>query len=382
MTLFSLASRQIWPQVLSVAHLKPRRIVLLHSNNEKESHAPARRLAALFTQSPGLAPADGVATECIPHDNFNAIEQRLDALLSAPDLDPSQAIVHFTGGNKLMAAAVFQRAIKRGVRAFYLERRNQVTWFEPDGDHIRTRTESVRMDSLDPLDPADLLACQFGDECITARGELLTLNSSGRNLGPRDLAAQLRGNHKTARELVDFRKWLDGASWDKSLRREGDNLEYASALAILASGVPRVRRGIEWQTQPGSIYTEGELDLVFHHGGRLWIVDCKDRIGSDAKIERLRTSLIQNGCQMGDFNSLLDSIQQDLQDRDLKILREDLMQVAEVGGQEAFVLAVRSSPPPRQALEFVAARQPRIEFVLRQDLVTRLPALLAGKRPS
>jgi hypothetical protein len=55
MILLSLASRQIWPQVLLVAHLKPERLILLHSADPAESKGPAQRLKRFLDQS-GLVP--------------------------------------------------------------------------------------------------------------------------------------------------------------------------------------------------------------------------------------------------------------------------------------------------------------------------------------
>lgn len=41
-TLLSLASKQIWPHILSVAYLKPKRLILLHSNAVDESKRPTQ----------------------------------------------------------------------------------------------------------------------------------------------------------------------------------------------------------------------------------------------------------------------------------------------------------------------------------------------------
>jgi len=43
MTLLTLATKQIWPHVLAVAHLNPNRVILLHSVDTVESKGPARR---------------------------------------------------------------------------------------------------------------------------------------------------------------------------------------------------------------------------------------------------------------------------------------------------------------------------------------------------
>ena len=58
MTLLTLASKQIWPQVLAVARLKPKRLFLLHSADAAESKGPAQRLKRLFDKS-GLVPQGG-----------------------------------------------------------------------------------------------------------------------------------------------------------------------------------------------------------------------------------------------------------------------------------------------------------------------------------
>ncbi len=58
MTPISLASKQIWPQVLAVLHLRPQRLVLVHSAEESESKRPAERLRAMLeTMDKGLQSA-------------------------------------------------------------------------------------------------------------------------------------------------------------------------------------------------------------------------------------------------------------------------------------------------------------------------------------
>jgi hypothetical protein len=130
MILLTLASKQVWPQILAAAHLKPRRVILLHSDDPIESKGPAQRLKVLFEEA-NLAPQGAVQLETIPHDDFAAIEERFDDIIASHQVNLSDCVVNFTGGNKLMATAVFRRVARRGVHAFYLERGNQITWFEP-----------------------------------------------------------------------------------------------------------------------------------------------------------------------------------------------------------------------------------------------------------
>ena len=379
MILLSLVSRQIWPQVLTVAHLKPERVFLLHSEDLGESKAPAQRLKQFFDES-GLVPKGGTQLEPIPHDDFSAIESRLDEMVARHQLNLGECVVNFTGGNKLMATAIFRRVARRGVRAFYLERGNQITWFEPRDDDMKTSSERLQSSITNKLDAAALLSCQFGDDCVQTSGERLTLNEKGRNAAPQDLAAKLQGETRLDHNAFDFRKWLTIENPSPREPNEGDNLEYGTACALLKAGVAAIRRGVELSTLPKSSNAEAELDLVFNWNGRLWVVDCKDRVGGDAKVESLKTLLLGDGCCNRQTGGLLKSIAEDLKDRDIKILREDLLQISEVGGLLGCALAVRSRKPPQQAVEFATSRQPQVEVLLKSDLVKRLTAILAGRR--
>ena len=203
MILLSLASKQIWPQVLAVAHLAPEQVFLLHSEDAVESKGPAQRLKRFFDAS-GLVPRGVTYLEAVLHDDFSAIEIRFDEIIAKHQLNLRECLVNFTGGNKLMATAVFRRVARRGVRAFYLERGNQVTWFEPRDGDMETSSERLDASLTNKLDSAALLSCQFGDEVVQSSGERLTLNEKGRNAAPQDLAAKLQGETRLDRNAFDF----------------------------------------------------------------------------------------------------------------------------------------------------------------------------------
>ncbi|MFO1498742.1 MAG: hypothetical protein U1G07_10175 [Verrucomicrobiota bacterium] len=379
MILLTIASRQIWPQVLAVAHLKPERVFLLHSEDAAESKGPAQRLKRLFRDS-GLVREENVQLETIPHDDFSAIETCFDDIVARHQLNLGECAVNFTGGNKLMATAVFRRVARRGVRAFYLERGNLVTWFEPRDGDIETHTEPLPAGITNHLDGAALLSCQFGEDVVQFQGERLTLNEKASKATSQDLAAKLQGETRLDQGAFDFRKWLCIENPSPRPSNEGDNLEYGTACALLKSGVTSVRRSVQLATLPNSQNAESELDLIFNWNGRLWVVDCKDRVDSEIKVEKLHAALLSGGAISRQTEALLKNLSADLKDRDIKILREDLLQISEVGGLLGCALAVRSAKPPQQALEFAASRHPRVEILLKSDLVKRLPAILAARR--
>src|SRR3989442_11573857 len=118
-TLLSLASKQIWPQVLAVLHARPLRLVLFHSDEEGESKRPAERLRDLF-QSGSIPEPPAVELKRVPHDRFKDV---VDAFASAGEqwtLDENNCRVHLTGGNKLMAMAAAEWCRLAGVAGFDL----------------------------------------------------------------------------------------------------------------------------------------------------------------------------------------------------------------------------------------------------------------------
>jgi hypothetical protein len=160
-TLLSLASKQIWPQVLSVLHVRPQRLILFHSAEEGESKRPAERLKEFFESSWKLTPV-AVQSRHVPHDRFRGV---VDAFASAAEehgLDDSNCTVNLTGGNKLMALAAAEWCRLAGVRCFYLERDLRVFPFLPKGADLLPQADF----KLDPhlardLEPLALLRCQL-----------------------------------------------------------------------------------------------------------------------------------------------------------------------------------------------------------------------------
>ncbi len=380
-TLLTLVSKQVWPQILAVVHLRPQRVILLHSEDSVESKGPAQRLKRFFDDS-ALIPPNSAQLALVSDTEFSRIEQQLDELQLREKLHHDACLLNITGGNKLMATAAFRWCARRSVRAFYLERRNQVTWFEPRDGDIHTRTEFLDAHLTDQLDPVGLLICQLGSAVVPSRGERLTLNPAGQNGRLEDVQSHLKRAFQARDSRLDFRKWLQIQRERTIEEREGDPLEYAVAVVLLKLGVPRVYRSVELKPTEAIRFTEGELDLVFNWGGRLWVVDCKDKAAGKLKLDNLKTALLKEGVNLAKVEKHLAVLERDLGDKDIKVLREDLQQVAEVGGLLGNALAIRSDELPPQAAEFVRTHRPHVEVIYKNELVTRLRALLRGNEPA
>ena len=372
MTFLSLVSKQIWPQVLAVAHLKPQRVFLLHSDDAAESKGPAQRLKRFFDNS-GLVPKGGTRMQLLSDSDFDTIERQLDELQRREQLPLADCVVNFTGANKLMATAAFRWGV-RHARAFYLERRNQLTWFTAPDGKMATRSEKLDPRLTDDLDPVALLRCQLDASEVERPGQRIDLNEAGRKLVEADLFSRLqKGN--------DARSWLSISGDADREEKRGDPLECAAAAVLLKLGVKRVQRSLRLKVK-SSMQTDtrmphAEIDLLFTWGGRLWLVDCKDRKTAEDLADSLQRMLPPLRQEAAD---LLGRLREELSIGQTKAMKEDLLAVREAGGLLGTVVCVRKAELPEEVVQY--ARHNQIAVVRKSELVNGFRNLLFPNRPA
>jgi hypothetical protein len=208
---------------------------------------------------------------------------------------------------------------------------------------------------------------------IVSPGQRLALNQKGQ-----DAKSEFQSLLKKG---YDFRQVLD---WDvaEGERRQGDGLEYTVAFCLLKLGVPVVQRGVRLvpRVLRSSGREEGELDLVFNWSGKLWLVDCKDRIDAVDRVDRLRTEILSQTTVTIRLDSLLNSLAEELRERDLKPLKEDLLIASEAAGLLGRALCVRRALLPVQAQEF--ARSRNLPIIYKENLWRDLRAQLFPDQPA
>ncbi len=371
--LVSLASRQVWPHVLVTAHIKPQRLVLLHSNIEEESKRPAQRLQKFLHKKAKLLQEKPELRQ-IPHDDFleavSCIAETMEGLPPSND-----CILNITGGNKLMATAAFHWAAthsapsKNPVRICYLERGNELIRIEPS----RSNTGLVsRREHLDPsiandFNPLDLLRCQLQDSEVKRNGERLVLKPEAKSLSDTEFQQQLEQGR--AGELV---RVTEGKGDGR--HKEGDELELRTAAAILRVGLGAVYRSVELKVRESSKgpLAHSEIDVLFNWSGKLWLVDCKDKISSDDLVKGLKRTL---GKRIPtNASELIDRISSELEVKDTKVLKEDLISIKDVGGLLGQVVCVRKAPLPDVAQDY--AERNHIEVILKKNLLEDFRKLL------
>ena len=369
MTLLSLASKQIWPQVLAMQYLKPASLVLLHSDDAGESRLPAQRLKKFFDKQGSIAQGQ-TSLETLSSSDFSSIEKRLDELTVAHKWNLGDCVLNITGGNKLMATAAFRWAARRGVRIFYLERGNTLTWFDFQDGEVRTSTEILDGHISDSLNPVALLRCQVDASEVERDGECLTLNKAGKDMDADTLFRKVTSG-------VDAARWLDITGTADQDDKAGDGLELATAIVLLKLGVSSVQRSLRLKVKSvagvGTRLPHAELDLLFTWGGRLWIVDCKDRKDPESLVQGLKRELRQ-GALGPQARTLLARISKELSIGQTKVMKEDLIAIREAGGIQGQILCIRKAEPSEEVAQF--ARHNRIEIVAKSRLVETCRRLL------
>lgn len=375
MTLLSLASKQIWPHILTVQHLKPTRLVLLHSEDAAESRQPAQRLKKFFDRQGAIAQGH-TSMEQLPAADFGGIEKKLDELAASRSWNLGKCILNITGGNKLMATAAFRWAARRGVRTCYLERGNMLTEFTFQDGNVKTRLQPVDGHLADELDPVALLRCQVDASEVEREGEAITLTPLALQMDDATFFQQ-------AVSGVDASRWLTITGVADIDAKLGDPLELTTAAILLKLGVNNVQRSLRLKvksvTGVGTRLPHAELDLIFTWGGRLWIVDIKDRKAPESLAEGLRRELrgLNLSTQAG---QLLDRITKELSIGQTKVMKEDLIAIREAGGIQGQVLCVRKTEPSEEVAQF--ARHNHISIIPKARLVEDLRAqLFPNARP-
>lgn len=361
--LLSLTSRQVWPHILAVAHLEPSRLILLHSDDSDESKRPAENLQNFFHQAK-LVP-ERPKLEKVPYNDFNEFRKRLDKLEERLDFD-SGCILNFTGGNKLMATAAFQWAAERHMSSFYLERGNQLTWFEPSENGFVTRLESLDGHLTDTLDPLALLRCQLSTSEVERAGERLILNNVGKNLPEENFRKKVQGG--ASKRMMN----IEGEAGRGT--KPGDQLEFDCAAVLLKLRVREIRRSLRLKVNAGGSgnLPHAEIDLLFNWNGKLWLIDCKDRVSEDSLIRSLCKKLPEN-IRIRE-KGLLDRIHNELKVKQTKVLKEDLIAINDIGGLLGQVVCVRKSILPEETAAY--AKRNRIEVIQKNHVFDGFRRLL------
>ncbi len=354
-TLITIASKQVWPQILLVARIRPEILILLHSGDQFESAIPAKRLKSFF-QKTGLVKKGCIELEEISHDSYDAIIQDLSTL----KVSPSDGLLNITGGNKLMILAASKWAENKGIPAVYLERGNQLVHLVPDSGRMTSQSEKIDPAITDNLSPLDLARCQLIDSEVYREGQRIHLNEKGKNLPTGEKCWSVIKTEDPLNFLT-----VEGAK-DKQ-KKEGDRLEYLSALVLLKLGVQQVVRSFELKVKQSQGGAHAEIDLLFNYAGKLWIVDCKDRHSYDWVIQRVSSVLPPE-------DPALERVISHFSLSGMKEMKDDMLSASMTGGLRAGIICVRKTEFTETEAQY--ARDHQIAVASKKNLYNDMNRIL------
>ncbi len=287
-TLFTIVSGQVMPQIKTVTHLRPKRLVLLHSK-APESEGTASRLKTFFDSDHfqhHLALPKDAQWSCvlkeIPDNDYTAICNRVSLILTENKSD--DVMLNFTGGNKLMSTGAFAAASALGVPCCYLERRDELSSLIPKDGTLLTTTEKINRDACDGLDAIEVMRCQGGGALEIKADRVLVATSKLAECAQSEVQRRLTADQS----LIEFLGVQHGIPIPLAGNQAGDSWELNTAAAILFCGVRQVCHSVHLRSAQTEL---NELDLVFLRHGVIWVVECKDRVGAGGVLRNVKNAL-------------------------------------------------------------------------------------------
>lgn len=275
-TLITIASEQIWPQIIVIDQLKPKNLIILHSGDQKRSVSPANRLQAFVQREnwcdAAMQPFDELHTESI---------QTVIGSLTAQE----RTHIHLTGGTKLMSISLLTTAIDRDLPAWYFDGKQLFILAPETGFQPRAVAVGDPFTRIDAIDPLSLILIQEEADLIADAGFLFRASRKLEETGLQSLASY---SHDKLHELLI----TNDGEHPPACQNKGQALELRTATILLKLGVPLLRSGIKTKPQPDAS-SDQEIDIVFFLNGRLHLVECKNRKGEQKLVHVIENALAQ-----------------------------------------------------------------------------------------
>jgi predicted RecB family endonuclease len=350
-----LASRELWPNVHSVAHWRGEleRVLIYATENEEFSLLPARHLKSLIAST-----CPGVHVELLERLGIQPqhVRAQLEAWRAA--YPGRRWILNATGGTKLMSAGMLAFVGRPDTRVVYRELGGN-DWFEfhSADQGLATREIAVPVEATDFLPAVELVKALWQvPPGVKVESE----------------APQALPLPELTRAAMEC-KW----DWQAAFRRAGARADAAGgilferyvAAGLLAMGVKSVACNV--RALGTSEYQE--VDLVANHGGRLVVVDCKLRSPKDeerANVGKVMDQIRHAGDtrrRLGGLgakmvlirpNRTFDEIAQDLA-RNLEVKLVDQRGAPQLFSKLAEILDVDPLPAPVKAVEDMLVEEVR-----------------------
>jgi hypothetical protein len=291
-SLIHLSGRQLLPNVLANLAFSRmgalERSIILHSANEQESQAPARRLFSLL----GLGATEDERIQCLQIEVEETLQSVTAEVLALFDEFPqARWVLHATGGNKMMSAALVLLARHpRVVAVVYRDIAHgwrHVT-LGPEGTAPSEQAIAADHPHLGCLEAPDL-----GLDCLPLEKLIRAQFAVGAAID-RFVPRKLPRNADPAAWLSDtLCGWAPGFSrqpqWRGTAGDEGPAFECWLGMLLREAGATQVLWSCQGFSPQNQIVVE--TDLVAIHRNRIAVYDVKlERPGAPEKSNQIRAA--------------------------------------------------------------------------------------------
>ena len=163
-TLITLISGQLAPNLYSVLHLKPEKVILVHT---KDTRGEAEHFKELVLKRYGVQSAE--LYECSPYDPEKLQNQA--TYLCEKLNGENNLILNYTGGTKPMSIHFYQVFKNRGAGLIYVDTQQETFWWTRNG-HNEKEDVNIQLDL-----PALFLLKQASLRANTDKNQILALKN-------------------------------------------------------------------------------------------------------------------------------------------------------------------------------------------------------------
>lgn len=322
--LVTIASEQIWPQIIPFYVIKPEKVVIIHSGNFEKSKNQANRLADFWRNEETKLCCNSVILREMKELDYPDF---LSSEISSTD----EVFVNLTGGLKTMSLMLHTWAILNKAREFYINEKNKIQWFLfSNNEFSLDREEPIPVGvvrEINGIDPVSIAKLYYGPEHIID-GSLVETTNDIHNISKKSSSNYKNG---VKLEIVLLNFFLNLFKKDKRFDIKNCKLRHSVRLKSANSDIENE-----------------EIDILINYNCTLIIVESKMRrkvVDVDASYKQMIANCY-NGKKVENavaLEKLIGKINSDISQNKFLQFKSDLYSARLLSGLKAKVLWVTTS---------------------------------------
>lgn len=326
--LITIASEQVWPQIVPVYHLINKdktifdKIIIVHSHNTARSEEPAKRLET-FIKEHKLSKEiylQQVEEETDFSEPLNNLVSKLD--ITAADDD---VYVNLTCGTKIMSIILSTWGTQKGYTLFYTYNGSKLQLYKRTSNNIldNVGTEDIDVSITNDIDPIEIVTLQCGEDYID------------------DVGNFYEDYNTMKKKMGSPKQYTDG------IHLEEEIVNYFINSKI------KYRHSVRLKSSKASVPHE-EIDVLLNFNGSLWVIECKMKKIIQDWGNCIRSCLKEdyNNIQPENIKNLIKKIEKEIGTNLAMQYKADIFSAKKISGINAKVLWITTHKIPDHIKSF------------------------------